>query len=153
MSWVFLMLMSGRIITTIGKPPTPWSFDSALEFWMSFSLQIENQGLVEIDLSVILDPFDFNWFMLCPWAMSFFQKLCPGPFPPVSCSFPEPRPGPQCCLYNLLEGQPENSWPLGGKYCMVSNPTRYSGLHFPRFLQYLQQQHLSLDVLGQVTGT
>ena len=73
MSWVFLMLMSGRIIPTIGKPPTPWSFDSALEFWMSFSLQIENQGLVEIDLSVILDPFDFNWFMLCPWAMSFFQ--------------------------------------------------------------------------------
>ena len=33
---------------------------------MSFSLQIENQGLVEIDLSVILDPFDFNWLMLCP---------------------------------------------------------------------------------------
>ena len=34
MSWVFHMLMSGRIIPTIGKPPTPWSFDSALEFWM-----------------------------------------------------------------------------------------------------------------------
>ena len=44
---------------------------------VSFSLQIENQGLVEFDLSVILDPFDFNRFMLCPWAMSFFQKLCP----------------------------------------------------------------------------
>ena len=22
--------------------------------------------------------------MLCPWAMSFFQKLCPAPFPPVT---------------------------------------------------------------------
>ena len=44
--------------------------------------------------------------------MSFFQKLCPAPFPPISCSFLEPLPGPQCCLYNLLEGQPENSWPL-----------------------------------------
>ena len=51
--------------------------------------------------------------MLCPWAMSFFQKLCPAHFPPISCPFPEPHPGPQCCLYNLLEGQPENSWPLG----------------------------------------
>ena len=82
MSWVFHMLMSGRIIPTVGKPPTPWSFDSDLEFWMSFSLQIENKGLVEIDLSVILDPFDFNQFMLCPCAISFFQKLCPAPFPP-----------------------------------------------------------------------
>ena len=62
--------------------------------------------------------------------MSFFQKLCPAPFPPVSCSFPELHLGPQCCLYNLLEGQPENSWPLGGKYCIISNPSRYSGFHF-----------------------
>ena len=85
--------------------------------------------------------------------MSFFQKLCPAPFPPVSCSFPEPHPGPQCCLYNLLEGQPENSWPLGEKSCTMSNPSRYSGLHLPCFLQYVQQQHLSVDPLRQVTGT
>ena len=69
--------------------------------------------------------------------MSFFQKLCPAPFPPVSCSFPELYPGPQCCLYNLLEGQPENSWPLGGKYCIIFNPSRYSGLHFPCLLQHV----------------
>jgi len=81
--------------------------------------------------------------MLCPCAMSFFQKLCPARFPPVSCSFPEPCPGPQCCLYNLLEGQPENSWPLRGKYCIISNPSRYSGLHLPCFLQHVQHQHLS----------
>ena len=86
------MLMSGRIIPTIGEPSAPWSFDSALDcatslpfgtvlalLGVSFSLQIENQGLVEFDLSVILDPFDFNWFMLCPSAMSFFEKLCPAP--------------------------------------------------------------------------
>ena len=84
--------------------------------------------------------------------MSFFQKLCPAPFPPVSCSFPEPHPGPQCCLYNLLEGQPENSWPLGGKYCIISNPSRYSGLHLPCFL-HVQQQHLSVNLLRWVTGT
>ena len=51
----------------------------------------------------------------------FFQKLCPALFPPVSCSFPEPFPGPQCCLYNLLDGQPENSCPLGGKYCITQS--------------------------------
>ena len=27
-------------------------------------------------------------FMLCPWAMSFFQKLCPAKFPPVIVSLP-----------------------------------------------------------------
>ena len=79
---------------------------------MSFSLQTEDQGLVEFYLSS-----DFNWFMLCPWAMSFFQKLGPSPFTAIPCSFPEPVLGPQCCLYNLLEGQLENSRPLGEKYC------------------------------------
>ena len=115
--------MNGRIIQTVGEPPTPPFFDSALKLsWqlcVSFSLQIEKQGLVEFDLSVILDPFDFNQFMLWAWAMSFSQMLSPAPFTPVSCSFPKPCPGPQCCLYNLLEGQPENSWPLGGKYCII----------------------------------
>ena len=57
-----------------------------------------------------------------PCAMSSFQKLCPAPFPPVSCSFPEPRPGPQCCLYNLLEGQPENSWSLEGNTAYYAIP-------------------------------
>ena len=48
---------------------------------VSFHLLIEDQGLV---LSAILVPFDSNWFMLCPWATSFFQKLCPAPFPAVT---------------------------------------------------------------------
>ena len=51
---------------------------------MLFSFLIEDQGLVEVGLPAIVDPFDSNQFMLCPWAMSFFQKLCPDPFPPVS---------------------------------------------------------------------
>ena len=59
---------------------------------------------------VILDPIDFNWLTLYPCAMSFFQSLCSALFPPVSCSFPEPHPDTQG-LYNLLERQPENSWP------------------------------------------
>ena len=44
---------------------------------VSFHLQIEDQGLV-------LVPVDSKQFMLCPWAMSFFQKLGPASFPPVS---------------------------------------------------------------------
>ena len=76
---------------------------------VSFSLQIKDQGLVEIDVSTILDPFDFNWFMLCPSAMSSFKSCALPHFCPVSCSLPETYLGPQCCLYNLLVGQPENS--------------------------------------------
>ena len=51
---------------------------------VSFHLLIEDQGLV---LSAILVPFDSNQFMqfmLCPWAISFFQKLCPARFPPAT---------------------------------------------------------------------
>ena len=51
---------------------------------VSFHLLIEGQDHV---LSAILVPLDSNWFMLCPWAMSFFQKLCPAPFPPVTNGF------------------------------------------------------------------
>ena len=96
---------------------------------VSFILQIEEQGLVELDLSS-WTPFDINRFTLCPWAMSFFQKLCPASFPPVSYSSPVPCPGPQSCFYNLLEGQSENSWPLGEKYCIIANPCKYLGLIF-----------------------
>ena len=48
---------------------------------VSFHLLIEDQVLV---LSATLVPFNSNCFMLCPWAMSFFQKLCSAPFPPVT---------------------------------------------------------------------
>ena len=49
------MLVSGRIIPTIGEPPTPLTLGSALELschlGVSFSLQIGDQGLVEFDSS------------------------------------------------------------------------------------------------------
>ena len=114
----------------------------------SFSLQIEDQSLAAFDLSVILDPFGFNQFMLSPWTMSFF----------VSCTLPScfmlfswAHLGLQCYLYNLLEGQPENSWPLGGEYYIIPNPSRNSGL-LPCFLQHMQQQYLSVIPLRWVTG-
>ena len=83
--------MRGRIIPTIlgkgwrflgvgplfGLLMVPWNCHD--------SLLREDQGL-EVDSPAILDPFDSNWFMLCPWAMTFSQKLCPTPFPPVTSS-------------------------------------------------------------------
>ena len=119
---------------------------------MSFSLQIGDQGLVEFDLS--------SWTHLILIGLCYALGLCHS-F--KSCALspsllfhtfsPDPCLGPQCCLYNLTEGQPENNWPLGRKYCMISNPSRYSGLHLPCFLQHVQQLHLSVNPLGQVTGT
>ena len=150
------MLMSGRIISTIGEPPTPLSLDSAWE--LSCHLWVCHLAYrwgikVSLNLTCHLRPIDFNQFMLCPCAVSLFQKLCHAPFPSPSCSFPEPHLGPQCCLYNLLDGQPANSWPLGRIFCIIFNPSRYSGLHLPRFLQHVQQQYLSVNPLGQATGT
>ena len=63
-----------------------------------FRLLLEDQGLIKVYLSAVLDPFDSSQFILCPWPKSFFQKLCPAHSAPVSCFFLEPGPGPQCCL-------------------------------------------------------
>ena len=75
---------------------------------VSFSSQIGDQALVEFGFS--------SWTHLILIGLCFTLVLCHSfkscalpPFPPVSCSFPAPHPDPQCCLYNLLEGQPENS--------------------------------------------
>ena len=38
----------------------------------------------DVDLSAILDVFGPNEFMSCPQALSFFHRLCPAPFSPVS---------------------------------------------------------------------
>ena len=88
-----------------------------------------------------------------PLGYVILSKLCPVLFPPASCSFHEPHLGPQRCLYNLLAGQPENTCPLGGKYFIIYNRCRDSGLHLPCLLQHVWQQHLSVHALGQVTGT
>ena len=54
---------------------------------VSFSLLIEDQGLVKVDLSAILDPFDFKVYVisfgyiilskvvLCPFPFCFRSKL------------------------------------------------------------------------------
>ena len=65
-----------------------WWLGTVLEpLDVSFSLLIEDKGLIKVDLSAILDPFNSNQFMLCPQAVSFFRKLCPTPPPPPSFQF------------------------------------------------------------------
>ena len=79
-----------------------WATALSLVFWqclgtvmapldVSFSLLIGDQGLNKVNLSTILDPFYSYQFMLCLWAMSFFQKLWPVRFPPVTLSPPWPE--------------------------------------------------------------
>ena len=48
---------------------------------LSFSLLIEDQDLITVYLCAILNPFDSNWFILCPWVMPFFSKFVPYTFP------------------------------------------------------------------------
>ena len=66
------MLMSGEIIPTIGEPPTPLSFDSALELschlGVTSSLQIGDQGLVEFDLP--------SWTQLILIGLCYVLGLC-----------------------------------------------------------------------------
>ena len=145
----------GESPPTIGEPHTP-SFDSAMEsschLWVYHLALIGDQCLVEFDLS--------SWTHLILISLCYVLGLCHSfkscALPPsllFHALFPEPCLSPQCCLYSLLEEQPENSWPLGGKCCIISNPSRYSGLHLPCFLQCVQQQHLSVNLLKWVTGT
>ena len=62
--------MSGRIIPTIGEPPTPpsLSLGTVLPPGCVISLQIENQGLVEFDLS--------SWTHLIFISLCYAFALC-----------------------------------------------------------------------------
>ena len=77
------MLVNGRIIPPIKEPPTPWPL---LVPWnchgtsgVSFNLQIEDQGLVEFDLS--------SWTHLILISLCYFpglviiSKFVPCPLP------------------------------------------------------------------------
>ena len=74
------MLINGRIIPTIGELPTLCLLINALELswhlWVChFNWQIEDQGLVEINLSAILDTFDL--IGLCyVLGLCHFLKSC-----------------------------------------------------------------------------
>ena len=117
-----------------------------------FSLQIEDQGLLEFDL--------LSWTHLILIGLCYALGLCHSfkccALPP-SLLFLALLLGPiqahNVAFTIFSEGQPENSWTLGRKYCITSSPSTYSGLRLPSFLQHVQQQHLSVNRLGQGTGT
>ena len=78
---------------------------------MSVGLEIEDQGLLEFDLS--------SWIQLILIGLHYTLVLCHS-FKGCALPFllfhtlPEAQPDPQVCLCNLLERQPENSWPWEG---------------------------------------
>ena len=77
------MLMSGRIIPTIGEPPTPWCLGTVLApLGVYFSLKIEDQGLIEFDLSswtnLIFNQFKYA-LGLCHSFKSCAQALLLSP--------------------------------------------------------------------------
>ena len=87
-SWVISYANEWEGHPTIGEPPTPPSFDSALELschlGVSFSLQIEDQGLVKVDLSF--------WTHLIlvyvmPLGYVILSKVVPSPLPSCSMLF------------------------------------------------------------------
>ena len=120
---------------------------------VSFSLQIEDQSLVDFDCLP-------SWTHLILMGLCHAFGLCHS-F--KSCALPP------CILLHTLSVSPfqvhnvaskifwwDNqkialSW--REKYCIISNSSIYSGLYLPCFLQHMQQQHLSVNPLGQVTGT
>ena len=59
--------------------------------------------------------------MLCPWVMSFFQKLCPAPFPPVTVGF-------DYSSYTTLGKQT----PGGHKQNLVWTATQEKGAQIPQ---------------------
>ena len=128
----FYRLVSGRIIPTVlgkgqrfpgfGPPPTPWSFNSGLELsWYLWMCHFTIWLRTSLVMSAILVPFDSNQFMLCPWAMSSFQKLCPAPFPPVTVRTP--------CSLLRAQVQPlvrelRSYWPCGMAKNKQTNKTQ-----------------------------
>ena len=61
--------------------------------------------------------------------------------------------GPTMLPLQSSGGTTRKQMALGGKYCIISSPSRYSALHLPCFLQHVQHQCLSVNSLGWATGT
>ena len=58
--------------------------DVSFSLLMCYDELYRGSRFSDVDLSAILDVFGPNEFMSCPQAMSFFHRLCPAPFSPVS---------------------------------------------------------------------
>ena len=114
------------------------------------SLQIEDQCLVEFDLSSLSHLILIHLRYALVLCHSF-----------KSCALP-----PSLLFHALFLSRVwahniastifwRNKQKIAGPWeeNTVSSLSRYSGLHLPCFLQHVQQQHLSLNPLGWVTGT
>ena len=117
---------------------------------VSFSLRIEDRGLVEFDLSswthlILIGSWDS--LGLCH-SFKRSALLLPSCFVFFSWALS----GPQCSLYNLLKGQPEDRWPLEEKCCKYPISLDIQAFILP--VSYnMCNNGISVSLLGWVTGT
>ena len=150
------MIMSGKIIPKIGEPPTTWSFDSTLELsrhlWMCH-LACRLMIKVQLNLNCLL-----SWTHLILISLCYALGLCHS-F--KSCALP-----PSILFYALfMSTSPtmlalQSSGETTRKQLALGRERLYNIQSLQRyrpsssmFLQHVQQQHLSVNPLGQVTGT
>ena len=91
-------------------------------------------------------PLDSNQFMLCPWAVSFFPKLCPALFPPVT---PPPLLIENVFLIPLGERLPCHTLNSAGHYNLFNPLTSWdavTGLQVDRFSPYLGCRGSSIHI-------
>ena len=119
---------------------------------VSFSLQTGDQGLVEFDLS--------SWTHLILIGLYYALVLCHSfkscPLPPsllFHTLFLSSIRAHNVASTIFWRDNQKIVGPWGGEYCVIATPSRYSDLHLPYFLQYVQHPHLSVDPLGWETGT
>ena len=110
---------------------------------VSFHLLIEDQDWV---VSAVFVPLDSNQFILCPWAVSFFWKLCSALFPPVT---PPPLLTENVFLIPLGEHLPCHTLSSAGHYYLFNPLTSWdavTGLQVDRFSPYLDCRGSSITI-------
>ena len=166
-------MRKGRGFPGVGPRPTFWSlmFDLGtvtaplsvpFSLLMCYNELYQGSRSSQVDLSAILDPFDFNSFILCPRDMS---KVVPCPFPSCFKGASEYSPGdlPRCwprCLhvpdsFSFLQTilwsrniQADIGWRNFFKVKVASPASRVVLLHSP----LLTQSPHCLDAVPGMTG-
>ena len=115
---------------------------------MSLSLQIGDQGLVEFNLSFCTHLILISLCYALGLCHSFKSCALP-PSPLFHAPFLSPVQVHNVASTIFWRDNQKIAGPWEGN--IISNPSRYLGLHLPCFLQDVQHQLLSVNLLGRVT--
>ena len=146
------MLISRRIFPTSGEPPTPQSFDSDLKLsWPLWVCHLVCR--LKIKVFDLLSGTHLILISLC-YALGLCHSVKSFTLPPsllFHALFLSPIWAHDVATTIFWRNNQKIVGPWEGN--IISNPSMYSGLHLPCFLQHVQQQRLSVNPLGWVTGT